>query len=335
MTPAIDSRLRSAIWLIVISAITSAVLVACAAPPRPEVPPVRPAPDSKDPKAWQALYPVEYDRWLATSQPRPAGLSEFKRGFDGGITFDKLSELPFMPLLFNGWGFGVEYNEPRGHWWMLRDQQEVDHSRVKAGGACLTCKSPYSNDLHAKYGEKMMGMPYDQALQLIPAGQRDLGVSCVDCHDNKTLELRSPRWTMKRALADIKLSQPNAQQQRIIVCGQCHCTYSVMKKDGVSTDVNYPWQGGSWGDIKVEDVIAMVESSASSELFSLLKRQDEKHVTEKAYANPMFVEDVVREIAHHLSQDKNFTWYAVESENFESIHNHSAYAYIESKNSEA
>ena len=259
MTPAIDSRLRSAIWLIVISAITSAVLVACAAPPRPEVPPVRPAPDSKDPKAWQALYPVEYDRWLATSQPRPAGLSEFKRGFDGGITFDKLSELPFMPLLFNGWGFGVEYNEPRGHWWMLRDQQEVDHSRVKAGGACLTCKSPYSNDLHAKYGEKMMGMPYDQALQLIPAGQRDLGVSCVDCHDNKTLELRSPRWTMKRALADIKLSQPNAQQQRIIVCGQCHCTYSVMKKDGVSTDVNYPWQGGSWGDIKVEDVIANLE----------------------------------------------------------------------------
>jgi GTP cyclohydrolase I len=45
----------------------------------------------------------------------------------------------------------------------------------------------------------------------------------------------------------------------------------------------------------------------------------------------MFVEDVVREIAHHLSQDSNFTWYAVESENFESIHNHSAYAYIESK----
>ena len=62
-----------------------------------------------------------------------------------------------------------------------------------------------------------------------------------------------------------------------------------------------------------------------------LKRQDEKHVTEKAYANPMFVEDVVREIAHRLSENDNFTWYTVESENFESIHNHSAYAHIESK----
>jgi len=82
----------------------------------------------------------------------------------------------------------------------------------------------------------------------------------------------------------------------------------------------------------IEDLIRLVEESASCEVYALLKRQDEKFVTEKAYSNPMFVEDVVREIAHHLSQDKNFTWYAVESENFESIHNHSAYAYIESEN---
>ena len=81
----------------------------------------------------------------------------------------------------------------------------------------------------------------------------------------------------------------------------------------------------------IEDLIRLVEESASCEVYALLKRQDEKFVTEKAYSNPMFVEDVVREIAHRLSQIDNFTWYAVESENFESIHNHSAYAYIESK----
>lgn len=81
----------------------------------------------------------------------------------------------------------------------------------------------------------------------------------------------------------------------------------------------------------IEDLIRLVETSASCEVYALLKRQDEKYVTEKAYANPMFVEDVVREIAHKLSMDSNFTWYAVESENFESIHNHSAYAYIESR----
>ncbi len=48
------------------------------------------------------------------------GLSKYKRGFDDGLTYDKLSEYPFMPVLFNGWDFGVEYNEPRGHWWMMR-----------------------------------------------------------------------------------------------------------------------------------------------------------------------------------------------------------------------
>jgi GTP cyclohydrolase IB len=81
----------------------------------------------------------------------------------------------------------------------------------------------------------------------------------------------------------------------------------------------------------IEDLILLAEHSASCEVYALLKRQDEKFVTEKAYSNPMFVEDVVREIAHKLRQDSNFTWFSVESENFESIHNHSAYAYIESK----
>ncbi|RJX35599.1 MAG: GTP cyclohydrolase I FolE2 [Desulfarculus sp.] len=81
--------------------------------------------------------------------------------------------------------------------------------------------------------------------------------------------------------------------------------------------------------IWIEDLIAMVEESASSDVFSLLKREDEKYVTERAYDNPMFVEDVVREVSRKLGEDPNITWFAVDSENFESIHNHSAYAYIE------
>lgn len=81
--------------------------------------------------------------------------------------------------------------------------------------------------------------------------------------------------------------------------------------------------------IWIEDLIRLVEESASSEVFSLLKREDEKHVTDRAYANPMFVEDVVREVARKLEQDPNIRWFAVDSENFESIHNHSAYAFVE------
>jgi GTP cyclohydrolase I len=79
----------------------------------------------------------------------------------------------------------------------------------------------------------------------------------------------------------------------------------------------------------IEDLIALVEESASCELYSLLKRPDEKFVTEKAYDNPVFVEDLVRNIALRCNRHPDITWYRVEAENLESIHNHSAYAMIE------
>ena len=79
----------------------------------------------------------------------------------------------------------------------------------------------------------------------------------------------------------------------------------------------------------IEDVIEMIEQSASSELYALLKRQDEKAVTERAYENPVFVEDLVRNVALKLNAHADVTWYKVEAENHESIHNHNAYACIE------
>lgn len=78
-----------------------------------------------------------------------------------------------------------------------------------------------------------------------------------------------------------------------------------------------------------EELIELAESEGSCELFGILKRIDEKVVTERAYENPKFVEDVVRDIAQRLNDDERFRRYRVESENFESIHNHSAYAMIE------
>ncbi len=79
----------------------------------------------------------------------------------------------------------------------------------------------------------------------------------------------------------------------------------------------------------IEDLVEEMEKCGSSPLFSLLKRADEKHVTEQAYENPRFVEDIVREATLILSRDDNITWFSVEVENFESIHKHSAYAAIE------
>ena len=79
----------------------------------------------------------------------------------------------------------------------------------------------------------------------------------------------------------------------------------------------------------IEEIIGIAESEASSELYGILKRPDEKYVTERAYDNPKFVEDMVRDVAARLNADERIAAYTVESENFESIHNHSAYALIE------
>ena len=79
----------------------------------------------------------------------------------------------------------------------------------------------------------------------------------------------------------------------------------------------------------IEELIDIAEDEASCELYGILKRPDEKYVTERAYDNPKFVEDMVRDVAARLNSDDRIRAYVVESENFESIHNHSAYALIE------
>jgi GTP cyclohydrolase I len=79
----------------------------------------------------------------------------------------------------------------------------------------------------------------------------------------------------------------------------------------------------------IEEMVQLVEAQASCEVFGLLKRPDEKWVTERAYDNPKFVEDMVRDVAGQLNGEPRIDAYVVESENFESIHNHSAYALIE------
>ncbi|MDL2285915.1 GTP cyclohydrolase FolE2 [Desulfococcaceae bacterium OttesenSCG-928-F15] len=80
----------------------------------------------------------------------------------------------------------------------------------------------------------------------------------------------------------------------------------------------------------LEALICGIELAASSDIFSVLKRIDEKAVTEKAFRNPKFVEDIVRDAAIFLQGDENITWFSVSAENYESIHNHSAFAQVSS-----
>ena len=115
------------------------------------------------------------------------------------------------------------------------------------------------------------------------------------------------------------------------VTSLCPCSREISargahnQRSAVSVQVRYR------DHIWLEDLIEWIEACGSAPVYSLLKREDEKAVTEQAYDNPRFVEDIVRAVTEKLQRIENITWFRVECENFESIHNHSAYALVEQR----
>jgi GTP cyclohydrolase I len=116
---------------------------------------------------------------------------------------------------------------------------------------------------------------------------------------------------------------------KALVTTLCPCSKAISKYGAHNQRGEVTVQVRTTQVVWIEDLIALVEASASSEMYSLLKREDEKAVTERAYENPVFVEDLVRNVALRLNAHPDVAWYKVEAENYESIHNHNAYACIE------
>lgn len=117
------------------------------------------------------------------------------------------------------------------------------------------------------------------------------------------------------------------------VTSLCPCSKKISEYGAHNQRSHITVNAKTDGNLFIEDIIALVEAQASSELYSLLKRPDEKFVTERAYDNPKFVEDVVRDVANALNNNAKILTYTLEAENFESIHNHSAYAVIKNNKS--
>jgi len=263
-----DRKISSFLFLFVF--ITAALLLSysCTPPKTEPVRPVKIADGDIDPANWGKAYPIHYDLWKKTEEPTEAGKSKYKRGFDADkIIYDKLSEFPFMALLFNGWGFGIEYNEPRGHAYMVIDQIDIDAGRIKAGGVCLTCKSPYATKLEKEMGIDYYKMPFKEVLAKIPEQYRKLGVACIDCHNNKDMSLNISRgFTLNAALKDMGIdsSKLTRQEMRSAVCAQCHVTYNITKDQEMkSVGIYFPWQGSTMGNISIENIVKKLRSDPS------------------------------------------------------------------------
>jgi GTP cyclohydrolase IB len=159
------------------------------------------------------------------------------------------------------------------------------------------------------------------------------------------IEMRFPLFLAKRApvsgsegLVDYEASWRGtaapgghygfAMKVAVPVTSLCPCSKEISKYGAHNQRSVISIDAGIDGAMEMEELIAIAERSASCEVYGLLKRADEKFVTERAYENPKFAEDLVRDAALELNRDRRIVRYTVEAENFESIHNHSAYARI-------
>jgi GTP cyclohydrolase I len=131
-------------------------------------------------------------------------------------------------------------------------------------------------------------------------------------------------------VGEIARGKPHFEMKVVVpVQSLCPCSKEISERGAHNQRSHITIVARTRGFVWIEEIVELAEQGASCELYGLLKRPDEKYVTERAYDNPKFVEDMVRDVAAALNKDDRIEWYQVESENFESIHNHSAYALIE------
>ncbi|ACX52972.1 Nitrite reductase (cytochrome; ammonia-forming) [Ammonifex degensii KC4] len=247
------------IWLI---SLTLLLLAGCAPPKAEMVKTGSIPPGEVDPAVWGKVYPLEYDSFMKTKEGGQ-GQSKYK----GSELKDKLSEYPYLLVLYDGWGMGIEFNEPRGHYYMLKDQLDIDPSRRKAGGVCLSCKSPYAPKLKEQMGLAYFQQPYEQVHAMIPKEHAEQGLSCIDCHDPASMDLRLSRWFVEDALKALGKDPANLtrQEMRTLVCAQCHNTYVIPKDQNMkSVGLFLPWQKSQWGHITIEDIEEVIKSDPAN-----------------------------------------------------------------------
>jgi nitrite reductase (cytochrome c-552) len=227
--------------------------------------------DTMDPAVWGKNWPAQYDGYLKTSLPTTTRYGGRGPGAsDAGPAAQKLDRDPWLKRIFAGYAFSIDYRDRRGHHYALFDQEQTLRvTERKQPGACLHCHGAnlalyrFAGQGDVTRGfEKVSGMPYQQAHDMKDAAGRPLlrhSISCVDCHEPKTMALRVTRPGFIAGIKALKTAQgvadydPNRdatrQELRSFVCGQCHVEY-YFKGDGKV--VTYPWANG----LKIEEIEA-------------------------------------------------------------------------------
>ncbi|MDA8235351.1 MAG: ammonia-forming cytochrome c nitrite reductase subunit c552 [Clostridia bacterium] len=188
-------------------------------------------PGEEDPAVWGKYYPRQYESYLKNKE-------ESKTEFGGSVRESHLDKKPYLRVLFKGYGFGEDYNEERGHFYAVTDVKEIKRITPKSAASCWNCKTPTAPKQIAKEGVSWYKKPFAAVTKDVKHP-----ITCWDCHDPKTMNLRVTRQNMinafKRQGKDVNAS--TRKEMRTYVCAQCHNEY-YFDKD--TKEVINPWDNG-------------------------------------------------------------------------------------------
>lgn len=211
---------------------------------------------SADPKVWAQNFPREYDGYKRTVDTQ-------RTRYGGSEAFSKLDQDPEWKRFFDGYAFGVEYREERGHAYSLQDQKETLRTKqFEQPGACLQCHAGGMKNIYETLGDGDIQKGFQEVCKMSLKeawNHTQHPIACIDCHDPKTMELRVTRPGFingiklvkeKEGLKDYDVNKmATHQEKRTFVCAQCHVEYYFKGKDKLLT---YPWHKG----LKVEEIEA-------------------------------------------------------------------------------
>jgi len=187
-----------------------------------------------DPAVWGKNFPFEYDTFIRTRE------DYCRTAFGGSEPYSKLERFPAMKRLWAGYPFSVDHNEERGHHYASIDQAATQRVRmVSQPGACVNCHAAEAPGLIRELGWVAFNKtPYNDLKDRLT-----MGVSCSDCHDPETMDLRITRPAFRNAMeqAGVDLSKAGRQDMRSYVCGQCHVEYYFKGEEKILT---FPWSRG-------------------------------------------------------------------------------------------
>jgi len=190
-----------------------------------------------DPKVWGKYFPHQYSSY----QKNMEVIAEDKTNYGSSERKSHIAAYPWKQNIWAGYGFSKDYNEERGHVWSVIDLTSTQRVNAKTPGSCLTCKTPNVPVLYEQLGDDYYATPLAEHLKdpnsMIP-------ISCANCHDNETMELKIVQPPLRDALK--KLGQDpdklTHQEKRTLVCAQCHVEYYFDKEN--KSRVTFPWTEG-------------------------------------------------------------------------------------------